>query len=354
VGAAWGEDRTRVGQLQKDLLASFEHIPGVEFVGFANFLPVSGATLRYQVAFEENQPGGESEGGAGNGGEGSGKITIGERSIAGGYLKALGTPMLAGQSCPALGAAANVGPKAVVNRRFADLYGKNRNLVGRHIRGLEDPEGPPTEIVGIAGDMREDALNAVPVPYVYMCLVPGAWPDPEYVVRVHGDPRRLLQEIQPLVHGVDPARAVFGVKTLDQVLVQTLDQPRLNTRMLALFALAAMALAGVGLYGLVSLVVTARTREIGVRMTLGAAPAQIVAQIAWGVAPLLGGGIAGGLVLTLLANRVLRSVLFGVSPTDAMTLASAVVTLALVSAVATLVPARRAAKIDPLEAIRSE
>jgi hypothetical protein len=296
-----------------------------------------------------------SEGGDGNeGSDGSGKITVGERSITTGYLKALGAPMLAGQSCPDLDAVSNGGPKALVNRRFADLYGKNQNLVGRHIRGFEDPKGPPTEIVGVAGNMREDALNSAPVPYVYVCIVPGGWPDPEYVVRTHGDPRGLLQEIQPLVHNIDPARAVFGVKTLEQVLDGTLDQPRLNTRMLALFALAAMALAAVGLYGLVSLVVTARTREIGVRMTLGAAPLQIMAQIAAGVAPLLGAGIAAGLVLTLLANRVLRSVLFGVSPTDAMTLAGAVLTLAIVSAVATLVPARRAAKIDPLEAIRSE
>ncbi|HXI42827.1 MAG TPA: FtsX-like permease family protein [Bryobacteraceae bacterium] len=287
-------------------------------------------------------------------GGGSGKITVGERSIGGGYLKALGAPLLAGQSCPELGAVSNIGPKALVNRRFADLYGKNQNLVGRHMRGLEDSKGPPTEIVGIASDMREDALNAAPVPYVYMCLAAGGWPDPEYVVRTHGDPRRLLQEIRPLVHSVDGARAVFGVKTLEQVLDQTLDQPRLNTRMLALFALAAMALAGIGLYSLVSLVVTARTREIGVRMTLGAAPSQIVAQVAGGVAPLLGSGIATGLLLTLLANRALRSVLFGVSPTDAMTLGGAVVTLTIVSVVATLVPARRAAKIDPLEAIRSE
>lgn len=303
--------------------------------------------MRYQVAFDGNERGDE-------GNDGSGKITVGERSITSGYLKALGGPLLAGQSCPDLGTVSNGGPKALVNRRFADLYGKNQNLVGRHIRGLEDPKGPPTEIVGVAGNMREDALNATPVPYIYVCIVPAGWPDPEYVVRTHGDPRRLLQEIQPLVHNIDPARAVFGVKTLEQVLDQTLDRPRLNTRMLALFALAAMALAAIGLYGLVSLVVTARTREIGVRMTLGAEPLQIMAQIAAGVAPLLGAGISGGIVLTLLANRVLRSVLFGVSATDVMTLAGAVLTLAVVSAVATFLPARRAAKIDPLEAIRSE
>ncbi|PYT21785.1 MAG: hypothetical protein DMG58_31430, partial [Acidobacteria bacterium] len=191
VGAAWGEDRERVGQLQKQLLADFERIPGVEAAGFANFLPASGATLRYQVAFDGNERGDE-------GNDGSGKITVGERSITSGYLKALGGPLLAGQSCPDLGTVSNGGPKALVNRRFADLYGKNQNLVGRHIRGLEDPKGPPTEIVGVAGNMREDALNATPVPYIYVCIVPAGWPDPEYVVRTHGDPRRLLQEIQPL------------------------------------------------------------------------------------------------------------------------------------------------------------
>jgi putative ABC transport system permease protein len=343
VGAAWDEDRDRVGRMQEELLANIERVPGVVAAGFANFLPTTGATLRYQVTLEGVERTGEN-----------GKITVGERSISAGYLKALGAPLLAGQTCPDLRAMSGASPKALVNRRFADLYGKGRNMVGRRLRGFEDPKGPPSEIVGVVGDMREDTLNVPAVPYVYVCIVPGGWPDPEYVARTYRDPRALIQSIRPMVRSLDPARAVFGVKALQDVLEESLEQPRLNTRMLALFALAAMALASVGLYGLVTLVVTARTREIGVRMTLGAEPGRIMIQIIAGVARLLAIGIAAGLVLTSMANRVLRSVLFGVSPMDAMTLAGAVLALAAVSALATLVPARRAAHIDPLDAIRTE
>jgi len=138
------------------------------------------------------------------------------------------------------------------------------------------------------------------------------------------------------------------------VLDESLDEPRVKSRVITIFALAAMLLAAVGLYSLVTLLVTARTREIGVRMTLGAAPRQIVGRLLAGVGRLLAIGMAAGLLLTWLASRAVRSLLFGVSPMDALTLAAAILTLAMVTAVATLVPARRAARIDPLAAIRGE
>jgi ABC-type antimicrobial peptide transport system permease subunit len=163
-----------------------------------------------------------------------------------------------------------------------------------------------------------------------------------------------MQAISPIVHNIDSTRAVFGVQTLEKVLDASLEQPRLNTSMLTLFAMAALLLASVGLYGLVSLVVAARTREIGVRMALGAGTGQIVRHVASGVARLLAAGIVAGFLLTLLADRLLRSVLFGVSPLDPMTLVGAVLTLSAISALATLGPARRAVRIHPLEAIRTE
>ncbi len=343
VSSAWGEDRLRVGQLQEQLLTELEQIPGVETAGFTNFLPVSGATLRYQFALEGSARIGETS-----------KITVGERSISRGYLKALGAPLVAGQDCPDLDSLAKGPPKALVNRRFADLYSEGQSVLGRHLRFVEDPNGPPTEITGVVGNIREDAWNTAAVPYVYACIVPGGWPDPEYVVRTRGDLRTLLQAITPLAHRVDPARAVFGVKRLQEVLEGSLDQPRLNTRLLLVFALAALALASIGLYGLVTLIVTARTREIGVRMALGAQPVQILTQFAASIGRLLAAGIASGLVLTFLANRILRSMLFGVSPVDTIALSGAVLTLSAVSALATLMPARRAARIDPLDALRAE
>ena len=349
VGAGWGEDRTHIGQMQKSILAQLQNTPGVESAGYTNFLPTTGATLRYQVTLEGLA-----------GASDSGHITIGERSISRGYLAALGTPLLAGQDCPDLAPVSNDPrkpgdpPKALVSRRFAETYGQGQNLVGRHLRWVDQSLGPPMEIVGIAGNAREDTLEATPAPYLYVCMPPGGWPDPEYVARTRGDIRAFMHQIRPIVRNVDASRAVFGLQSVQDVVNVSLETPGLNTRMLTGFAIAALLLASVGLYGLVSLAVAARTREIGVRIALGAGAAQIARHVATGVSRLLGVGLAAGLLLTLLADRILRSVLFGVSPMDLATLAATVLTLAIVSALATLAPARRAARIDPLQAIRTE
>ncbi len=242
-----------------------------------------------------------------------------------------------------------------MNRRFVELFAKGRNLIGQHIQFVQDlvtPGAQAMEIVGMAGDLREDALNVTPGPYLYVCISPGGWPDPEYVVRALGSPGALEQAIRPIARQIDPTRAVFGMKTVPEVLSESLDEPRLKSRVVTVFALAAMLLASVGLYSLVTLVVAARTREIGVRMTLGAEPHQIVRQLVADVARLLAIGGAAGLLLSWMADRLLRSLLFGVNALDPVTLACALLALALVAAVATVVPARRASHIDPLAAIR--
>jgi putative ABC transport system permease protein len=347
VGAGWDENRPRIGRMQLGILSAFERFPGVEAAGMTNFLPATGATLNYQIVLEGLAQTEEH-----------GTYTVGERTVSSGYLKALKIPLLAGNWCP------NVEPlkldkptpaKAMVNRRFVELYGKGQDIVGRHYRFAQNlVTQAPDEIVGVVGDAREDGLAAAPSPYIYTCQAAGSWPDPEYVVRTKGDPRALMRQVRQLVHGVEPNRAVFGVKLLNTVVDEALEQPRLNTRFVAMFAAAAMLLASVGLYSLISLVVTARTREIGVRIALGAGRAQIMRLVLAGAAQLLASGIVAGLALTLGAQRLIKSVLFGVSPLDALTLAAAVAVLAAVSMLAAFLPARRAASIDPLDAMRIE
>src|SRR6267142_4092572 len=341
VGAAWDEDRKRVGDLQKALIEKFQALPGVTAAGFSNFLPASQATLRYQI---------ELEGIART--EESGKINVGERSIAGGYLSAIGAPVVAGTGCPELSAVDTKAPKALVNRRLVEAFGNGRTMVGRHFRfGGSPPDAPPVEIVGVVGDVREDSVNAAPVAYVYRCIMPGGWPDPDYVVRTRGNPRALLAQIRSVVHEVEPTRAVFGARPLQEAIDTSLEQTRLNTQLVTVFGAAALGLASIGLYGLVSLIVTSRRREIGIRMALGAAPRSIVYQVASGIARLLAIGITVGLALTFASQGLLRSVVFEVSPTDLFTLLCAVFLIFATAAAAALVPARRAARIDPATVI---
>jgi predicted permease len=342
VGAAWNEDRARVGRMQERLVADLERLPGVVAAGMTNFLPATGATLRYQIALEGIA---SSDDNADHG-----KITVGERTVGGQYLRALNVPLVAGAWCPPLRRDATARPRALVNRAFADRYGPD--LVGRHFAFDQVPGAQ--EIVGIVGNVIEDGPGSPAAPYVYVCAAAGGWPDPDYVVRSDGDPRLVLASIRQIVHAIDPGRAVFGVNMVENVFAGSLDQPRLNARMLSLFAAVAMTLASLGLYSLLMLVVSERTRELGVRIALGARPAQVVGLIVAGAGRLFATGIGAGLLLTLGAARILRAALFGVSPLNAATLAAAVAVLAGVALVAAAIPASRAAAIDPIDALRAE
>ncbi|MGO9254799.1 MAG: ADOP family duplicated permease [Bryobacteraceae bacterium] len=343
VGAGWAEDRAMLGRMQEQLIAGLERIPGVEAAGMTNFLPASGATLRNNITLE---------GAAAT--EETGNMPTGYRLVSPGYLRALQAPLLGGSWCPELRAnAPPSGPRMMVNRRFVEVYGRGQNLIGRHV-GFGGYGVPPWEIVGVIGDMKEDSLAAPAYPYVYACAGGGNWPDPEYLVRTAGDPHGVMNSIRQVVQNVAPGRAIFGVQTLDEALDATLDRPRSNAQLLALFALAAMTLAAVGLYGLVTQIVNSRRREMGVRIALGAAPGQIAGSVVASAGRLIAAGIAIGAGLTVVLQPVFRNLIFGVSPLDGLSLVFAAALLAAVSTLAALVPARRAAAIDPMESMRAE
>lgn len=335
LGAAWDEDRERIGRMQTELLEQMASMPGVRSAGFANFLPASGATLRYQFTLEGNAI-----------------ITAGERSVTRDYFSAVGTQLVAGQSCPELRAMNHDVHKAVVNRRFVDQFSPGMNPIGRSLQ-LRDNKAT-FEITGVVADAREDALNTAPVPYVYVCLAPGDWPDPEYVVRTEGDPQALFAAVRKTAHRIDSTRAIFGLATLSDVVNATLDQPRLESRMLTFFAIAGLLLAGVGIYCLATLIVLSGKREIGVRMALGATPQEIARRVLGNVTRLLFVGMLAGLAAALAAAQGLRALLFGVGANDATTLAATAIIIAVVMLAAGWIPARRAAKLDPLQAMRAE
>jgi putative ABC transport system permease protein len=341
VGAEWGEDRPAVGRMQERLVAELGRLPGVQAAGLTNFLPATGATLRFEAALE-----------GASGDADTGKTLVGERTLGGDYIQALRIPVLQGHACPELRMDFKAPTKALVNQRFVDRFANGTSVIGRHLSFGRSG----SEIIGIVADVKEDGLDAPAYPYVYDCLSAGSWPDPEYVVRTAGDPRAILAAVRQVVRNIAPNRAVFGVQTLGHSMETSLNTPRLSAEVLALFAATALVLAAVGLYSLVMLAITAQTKEIGLRVALGAEPSRIVAGVIYDAAKpvLLGLGAGSVLAAVALNAKPVRSALFGVGITDAATLLSVVAILALVSLMAAIVPARRAVGIDPIRALREE
>lgn len=341
VGARWDEDRVRIGQFQETLLRGLQSMPGVSSAGFVNFLPLTSATLRYQVAISGI-----------TGPDQNGVMNAGSRMMSPDYLRTMQTPLVAGEWCPALTTDFKAPRHVMVNRAFAETFAPNQSLAGRDLRIVQNPNASFV-ISGVAENMMEDGAQASAAPYVYTCDAAGSWPDPEYVVRTD-DPAGLSRNLRQLVKSLDPSRAVFAVRPLERVATRALDEPRLNAAMLGGFATAALLLAALGLYGLFTLLVSESAREIGLRLALGANPGRIVSDVCMSAGRLLIAGVVIGLMLTAAVQTLLRAALFGVSALDPATLAGATLILCTVSAVAIAIPAARAARVDPLTAMRSE
>jgi putative ABC transport system permease protein len=241
----------------------------------------------------------------------------------------------------------------MVNRQFVERFAAGQNIVGRSLSLAQFRSAPPMLIAGVVGDVLEDGPAAPAVPYFYSCPRFGSWPDPEYVVRAEGDPRQLVAAIRAIVKSIDATRPVFGVKALVDVGDAELDQPRLNARLIGGFAAAALVLAALGLHGLLTLLVTQRRRELGVRMALGASPLDLVEFVVAGAGRLVAVGIVAGMVLLLGAGGLMRASLFGVAPHDVRALAWSVGALVLVALAALIVPARQAARVNAIEAIKN-
>jgi putative ABC transport system permease protein len=241
---------------------------------------------------------------------------------------------------------------AIVNDALARAYFAGANPLGRRLQIVG--EAAPLEIVGIAGDVRSRQLNEPPRPEVYVPRLQAPVNTMSLLVRAAGDPAALAGPVQRQIAALDPALAAGDVLTSERLLAKTTAPSRLTTGMLAVFALLALLIAAIGIYGVISFGVAQRTHEIGVRVALGARRTNVLYLIVGQGAALALAGIVLGLAGALALARALAGLLYGVSPTDPLILTAAAALLAVAALLASYLPARRAAGVDPVLALRQE
>jgi putative ABC transport system permease protein len=224
--------------------------------------------------------------------------------------------------------------------------------LGRHlVFGADTPFSLTGEIRGVVADAREQALNTEPMPAVYWC-VSAPLPDPHYLVRTRGEPMALADTLRRAILQVEPTRSVFDLIPLEAHISDAFAEGRLRTLLLTMFALTAVSLACIGLYGTLTYLVTLRHREIGLRLALGAMRSQIIRRyLAQGLRVALI-GCACGLVMAIASARLLSGMLYGVSSLDAKTFAGVIAVVVLVAGCAAFVPAFRASRTDPMNVLR--
>jgi hypothetical protein len=270
--------------------------------------------------------------------------------VSTGYLRALGVPLLAGEDVDAVAGDSTAGPSAIISKRMADRFWLGRNPVGESfLTGSR-----AWRVIGVAGDVRSTRLDSIAgyTAYVPERMIPRV--HVSLIVRTDGDPARLAGPVRAAIREVLPRQPILQIVPMQDRVDAAAATPRFFTTLVSVFGTLALTLAAVGLYGIVAYVVRQREREIGVRVALGATPAQVVGMmLRRGMTPVLA-GLAVGIPLALLATGLLRSLLYEVSARDPVTFVGVAAVLAAVALVASWLPSRRAARVDPTVALRAD
>jgi predicted permease len=278
--------------------------------------------------------------------------TVQFRRISPGYFHTLRIPLLRGRDF-AEGDGANAPLVAIVSRSFADRFWPNEDALGRRIERGATPR--LFTVVGIVDDVSDAGFGQAPAPTFYVTYAQNnvAITPTSLVVRTEGDPIAFTNTVRAAILSVDPAQPLANVTTLDQFLGDSLGPQRFRSTLLAVLGALGLALAAVGIYGVTARAVEERTRELGVRLALGATPSGVVALVMWQALRAVGLGLAAGIVLAIAAGQTLLQTLPGLERAEAWTAAPSVALLAVVAAVAAAIPARKAVAVDPTTALRS-
>jgi len=274
------------------------------------------------------------------------------RTVMPGYFRAMGIPLKSGRDFTAADNDASAPYRFIVNEKFVERYLKGEQPIGKQISVLMDDKNPYGEIVGVVGDVKEGSVDQEPMPTAYYIYSHLPYTGMTFVVRAEGDPLLLAGAARRIVQGLDSAQPIAEVRSMETVVAETFSRQRFSALLLTGFSLGSLLLAAVGIYGVLAYSVTERTREIGVRMSLGAQPAQIVGMVVGRGARLVVAGAAVGLAGAWALSGLLKGLLFGIGPRDTATYVAVPLVLAAVALMAAYLPARRAARLEPMAALR--
>ena len=330
----------------RQLAGRIQGLPGVEAVGSTTNLPVDGFHLvGMYFSVEGASPVPESQ-----------KPVSNTDLVNPSYFQAAGIPIVKGRAFDDRDRA-GAPSVAIVSSSLASRFFPGMNPIGRHVT-VDSPGNSNIpavrEIVGVAGDIRYSTKDPQESIEIYLPYLQNTWPRIHFIVRASVSPESLIPRVRAVMRELDPEQSVSDVRTMNERIRSVTGKSRWSSVLSSIFAMLALALAAVGIYGVVSYSTAQRTQEIGVRLALGAQSSEITAWILRQALRLATAGLAIGLAGYLALARFLQSVLYGTSPTDAATIAAAAMTLGVITLAASYIPARRAVKIDPAQALRSE
>jgi putative ABC transport system permease protein len=330
-----------------DLLTRVRALPGVQSASAVSPLPLSGD--RFIISFQiDGRPVSPKD-------EPSADVFVNEP----GYFRTMGIPLIRGRDFEIRDEHKST-PVAIVNESFAKQFFPGEEAVGKRIiPGLstwddDDDSDDVREIVGVVADIRNRALSTEPKPAYYVPQSQVPFSQLTVVAKTAGDPHLIASSVNREVSKMDPELPVFGVRTMEEYIAASVAAPRFNTTLLSIFAAVALVLTIIGLYGVMSYSVAQRTNEIGIRMALGAQTRDVLGLIVKQGVRMVLIGLALGTLGALVLTRLLSALLFGVTAKDPVTFIAILGLLSLVALLACYLPAWRATKVDPLEALRCE
>jgi putative ABC transport system permease protein len=340
----------------KKLINNVKALPGVEAAGTVTRLPLSGTYSSGTIRLEDTSVPNALLDRSSN----LPHIETDYRWVTPGYFEAMKVPVIKGRLFTDADNIADAPPVAIVDEEFANRFWPGKDPTGKRIAYNAVPNSNPPQpiwrtIVGVVGHVKHYSLDVQGREQAYFPAAQNQFTRAMFiVVRTGTDPAAMTSTLRAQVAALDRELPVFGVETMDELLAQSLTQPQVNMLLLAGFATLALLLAAVGIYGVMSYVVSQRTQEIGVRMALGADRSTILKMIVLHGLRLAGSGLLIGLALALLLTRLMKGLLYATSPNDPLTFIGISLLLAAVAFLASYIPALRATKVDPMVALRYE